>query len=248
MSEAPAFSDYIAYVDESGDHSLTSIDEQYPVFVLSFCIFHKEIYAAQVAAEVRRLKFATFGHDMVVLHEHDIRKKTGAFSQLGKEARDAFMTALTGIMEAAEFTLLAVVIDKRKLTHKYSHPSHPYHLAMEFGLERLDRLMRSRGQNGRLTHVICEARGAEEDKELELQFRRICDGSNKDRRRYPFQIMICDKKTNSEGLQLADLTARPVGLSVLRPDQPNRAMAVLRGKFHRSDSGQIEGYGLKRFP
>lgn len=248
MNAVSAFSDYIVYVDESGDHSLTSIDDQYPVFVLSFCIFHKEVYTTQVASEVRRLKFQTFGHDMVVLHEHDIRKKTGPFSRLGKEEREAFMAALTGIMEAADFTLLAVVIDKRKLTRRYINPAHPYHLAMEFGLERLDRLMSARGQQGRLTHVICEARGAEEDRELELQFRRICDGANRDRRAYPFQIMICDKKTNSEGLQLADLTARPVGLSVLRPDQPNRAMDVLRGKFHRSDRGRIEGYGLKCFP
>ena len=33
------FSDYIVYVDESGDHSLESIDINYPVFVLAFCIF-----------------------------------------------------------------------------------------------------------------------------------------------------------------------------------------------------------------
>jgi hypothetical protein len=31
-------SDYIIYVDESGDHSLTSIDPQFPVFTLAFCI------------------------------------------------------------------------------------------------------------------------------------------------------------------------------------------------------------------
>ena len=31
-------SDYIVYVDESGDHSLTSINPRYPLFVLSFCV------------------------------------------------------------------------------------------------------------------------------------------------------------------------------------------------------------------
>lgn len=29
------FSDFIVYVDESGDHSLQSIDQSYPVFVLA---------------------------------------------------------------------------------------------------------------------------------------------------------------------------------------------------------------------
>jgi hypothetical protein len=119
---------------------------------------------------------------------------------------------------------------------------------MAFGLESLARLLESKGQGERLTHVICEARGAEEDRELELQFRRICDGANPLKRRLPFDVLICDKKTNSEGLQLADLTARPVGLSVLRLDQPNRAMDVLRTKFYRTDDGLFDGIGLKCFP
>ncbi|WP_233079829.1 DUF3800 domain-containing protein [Rheinheimera soli] len=44
-SEKPdsLFSKYIVYVDESGDHSLQSIDENYPVFVLAFSIFHKRL-------------------------------------------------------------------------------------------------------------------------------------------------------------------------------------------------------------
>ena len=38
------FSDYIVYVDESGDHSLTSIDKEFPVFSLSFCVVKKSQY------------------------------------------------------------------------------------------------------------------------------------------------------------------------------------------------------------
>ena len=33
------YSDYIVYVDESGDHGLKTIDENYPVFVLAFLYF-----------------------------------------------------------------------------------------------------------------------------------------------------------------------------------------------------------------
>ena len=39
------FSDYVVYVDESGDHSLERIDPDYPVFVLALCVFHKRHYA-----------------------------------------------------------------------------------------------------------------------------------------------------------------------------------------------------------
>jgi hypothetical protein len=242
------YSDYIIYVDESGDHSLTSIDPEYPVFVLSFCIFRKDSYAETLTPAVRKLKFATFGHDMVILHEIDIRKKRGAFAKLGKEAREDFLTKLTDIIKAEDFKLVAVVIDKQKLNSRYAYPGHPYHLAMEFGLERIYRYLESVGQHDRLTHLVCEARGAKEDAELELEFRRIRDGSNYFHRPLPFELIIADKKTNSEGMQLADLTARPIGLSVLRPAQANRAMAVLEEKFCRGETGRKEGVGLKIFP
>ncbi|MDP2878107.1 MAG: DUF3800 domain-containing protein [Sulfuricella sp.] len=248
QSTTPIFSDYIVYVDESGDHSLDSINPEYPLFVLSFCIFRKDFYAETMTPAVRKLKFATFGHDMAVLHEIDIRKKKGAFAKLSKEPREAFLNALTNIIEAADFKLVAVVIDKHKLKSRYSNPGHPYHLAMEFGLERIFRFLKDMGQADRLTYLVCEARGAKEDAELELEFRRIRDGGNYLNKTLPFDLIVSDKKTNSEGMQLADLTARPIGLSVLRPEQENRAFAVLEGKFYRDGAGNKHGIGLKVFP
>ena len=241
-------SDFIIYVDESGDHSLESIDPDYPVFVLSFCIFRKGDYAQRVTPAIRQLKFATFGHDMVVLHESEIRRKKGAFSRLSKEPREAFMSALTDIIGAADFQLVAVVIDKRKLKDRYAQPAHPYHLALEFGLERIYRLLKDAGQDDALTYLVCEARGPKEDAELELEFRRIRDGANYFHKPLPFDLIMADKKTNSEGLQLADLTARPIGLTVLRPEQNNRAALVLEGKFYRDKAGNKLGMGLKVFP
>lgn len=238
-------SDFIVYVDESGDHSMTSIDPEYPVFVL---IFQKDRYCQQVAPAVRALKFDLFGHDMVVLHEMEIRRKKGAFAMLGRQARDRFMTDLTGVIAAAEFTLIAVVIDKAAHARRYVRPEHPYHLAFQFGLERLNRFLHAHGQGDRTTHVVCEARGAKEDAELELEFRRIRDGANFLRQRLPFELVVAHKQTNSEGLQLADLTARPIGLSVLRPGQANRAYQALHAKFFRDRQGVVHGMGLKVFP
>lgn len=245
---AARHSEFIIYVDESGDHSLESIDPDYPVFVLAFCILRKSDYAQRVTPAIRALKFATFGHDMVVLHESEIRRKKGAFSRLSKAPREAFMQALTDIIAAADFQMVAVVIDKRKLKDRYRHPAHPYHLALEFGLERIYRLLQAAGQDDALTYVVCEARGPKEDAELELEFRRIRDGANYFNKALPFDLIVADKKTNSEGLQLADLTARPIGLSVLRPAQANRAAEVLEGKFYCDRKGNKMGAGLKVFP
>ena len=64
------YSDYVVFVDESGDHGLVSIDSDYPVFVLDFCVFRKEDYIQRVVPKVEAFKFEHFGHDLVVLHEH----------------------------------------------------------------------------------------------------------------------------------------------------------------------------------
>jgi hypothetical protein len=44
------------------------------------------------------------------------------------------------------------------------------------------------------------------------------------------------------------MVAWPIALSVLRPNQPNRAVEILNRKFWRGPDGRVEGYGLKLFP
>ena len=244
----PPFSEYIVFVDESGDHSLESIDPGYPVFVLVFCVIRCSEYVDRLSSAIRKLKFATFGHDMVVLHEADIRRKRGAFAHLSKEPRENFLNALTGIIDSADFQLIAVVIDKQRLKERHAVPGHPYHLAMRFGLERLHDLTHRDGHDGHHLHVVCEARGAKEDREIAVAFRQVCDGDNGSGRTYPFSIVVAHKHTNSEGLQLADLVARPIGQRVLRPEQPNRTWEVLARKLYTGRDGIATGNGLEVFP
>ena len=104
------YSEYVVYVDESGDHSLNTLDARYPVFVLSLCVFRKTVYNQQLAPALRALKFACFGHDMVVLHESEMRRGRGAFSQLPLHARHALMEGLHEVIRTADFQLIAVAI------------------------------------------------------------------------------------------------------------------------------------------
>ncbi|WMR34735.1 DUF3800 domain-containing protein [Metapseudomonas otitidis] len=234
------YSDWIVFVDESGDHSLESIDEAYPIFALTFCVIRKEEYLQNLIVNLKRLKFDLFGHDKIVFHEAEIIRRKGNFSRMNKESREMLMERLSVIVRDTDFQIFAIVIDKKKHKAKYSKPAHPYHLAMQFGLERINGFLRSKGQDLLITNFIFEARGSKEDDALELEFRRVCDGENYNGKVYPFDIVMADKKSNCEGLQIADLTARPIGLSVLRPDQPNRAYAVLSAKMNR--------WGKKVFP
>lgn len=242
------FDDYIVFVDESGDHSLASIDQSYPIFVLAFCLFEKKHYAEEVAPAALKFKFKYFGHDQVILHENDIRKARGVFNILQNvNVRNVFMDDLNTLVEQSKFVLMASVIQKDKLNTKYSDPDNPYHIAMALGLERIYMYLESLGCNTGTTHLLFESRGMKEDKDLELEFRRVCD-NNRTKRILPFEIILVDKKSNSAGLQIADLIARPIGRQVLNPKQQNRAYEIIEKKFRRNSKGNLNGWGLKLFP
>lgn len=243
------FSEYLVFVDESGDHGLDGIDPSYPIFVLAFCVMRKADYIAHVVPAIQAFKFKHFGHDNVILHERDIRKDAGAFAFLkSRERKAAFLDELTRIVAAAPFTLVCSVIRKEVLKQRYANPDNPYHVALGFGLERVHYFLQAQGAGTAKTHVLVECRGKKEDAALELEFRRICDGGNYNGEQLPLEIEFADKKTNLPGLQLADLVARPVGMSILRPGQTNRAFEILEAKFYTSSSGKRMGWGLKCFP
>lgn len=246
------FSDYIVYVDESGDHSLKSIDKNYPVFVLAFCVFHKRHYSEAVISSLEKLKFNYFGHDQVILHEHEIRKEKGIFNIFrSREHKLQFISELTEIIEQSNFILISCAIDKRELVSSAISAANPYHLAMRHCIEVLQSLLVEKNQHQKTTHVVFESRGRKEDRDLELEFHRVCRADSK--QQLPFIPLFSDKKAMSSGLQLADLVARPIGLRVLKPEQENRAFGVLERKFYckggRKKLGEdYLGLGLKILP
>lgn len=252
------FSDYIVYVDESGDHSLTSIDEGYPVFVLAFCVFRKEDYARIITPALQDFKFRWFGEDTVVLHEAEMRRHKGDFGFLENSSRrEQFMGELNELLTDAPMTIISSVIRKQQLVRRYfQHAENPYHLSLVFCMEKLHAFLEANGQAGKTTHIIFEQRGGKteggkEDKELELEFFRIKSGSHYlcDQAFPDLEHRIVSKKINSGGLQIADLVARPIGVHCLRPEQDNRAFNVIEQKIATHPSGSWpKNWGLKIFP
>lgn len=200
------FSDYIIYVDESGDHDLSKINHEFPAFALSFCIIRKDIYVHKIVPQIQQLKFDFFGHDSVILREHDIRKEKKDFAVLMTNAnlRRDFYDRLNAIMQDAEITIVASVILKEKFT------------------------------------IICESRGEKEDNALKLAFLEFINNrENEYFNKIQFDMIFSSKKINSVGLQLADLTARPIAINALRPQQENRAYNIIKTKFPERDWTEI---------
>jgi hypothetical protein len=249
LSDPGAFGNYLVFVDESGDHGLVRVDPRYPIFVLAFCLFQKDDYVERIGPALHRLKFRFWGHDEQVLHEHEIRKPNQNYGFLFDGAsRAGFLDAVSRLVDEAAFQIVAVVIRKLEFVKQYSLPANPYELALEFGLEQVCLELTRRGQAGKITHVVVEKRGAKEDNQLQLAFRRICVGANALNQPLPFELVTIPKVSNSTGLQIADLVARPIGIKVLHPAQPNRAYDIVAKKFRRSPAGETKGWGLRTLP
>jgi hypothetical protein len=249
LNRSPHRGDYVIFVDESGDHGLQEIDRDYPVFILAFCIFKIDNYVEQIVPKFKSLKFKFFGHDLVVFHEREIRKSLGPFKILfDTELRNTFFEDLNQFMTEADFSIIACAIDKYAYRESGYVLDNPYRIAMQFGLERAFFHLQGVGERGKKTYVIFESRGKKEDDELELEFRRLMSSSHIAGMADTLRFITSSKKANSEGLQISDLVARPIGLHIHKPEQPNRAFEILKAKFRRSGSGEISGWGLKVLP
>lgn len=158
--------DYIVYIDESGDHGLKNIDSNYPIFVLTFCCFNIAEYINIAVPALQTFKFKYFGHDQIVLHETDIRKNKEPFQFLrtNKALRENFLSDLSNIIKHIPFTIVPVVIDKSKLKTKYAQPFNPYYLGLRFGLEKLNKFLSEKKQEGKEISLIFEKEEAKKIK------------------------------------------------------------------------------------
>ncbi len=250
-------SELLVFMDESGDHNLKGGgDPDYPLFVLVAVLIDGDEYV-KIVHEFEQIKLKFFGEKSIVFHEREIRKAEGVFRILkNPNTRNKFFQDLNRAIKDSRFKVIASVIDKRRLLEKYLRPKNPYDISLQFILERIVFEVQSRIPAPASVPIHAESRGKREDRELREEFDRICSGNSTLSHNSYLPSQICNKmrlhfhkkEENVVGIQLADLIARPIGISYLRPNQQNRAYGIILRKFRTSPAGEIEGYGLKIFP
>ncbi len=249
---------YVLFMDESGDHNLHSIDHSFPIFCLVGCIFERRYYHQVVRPKVDAFKKRFWGTTDIILHSRDIRKHQGPFVFLGDvKKRDEFYAALNDLMRTLDFTILAAVILKWAHLSKYGDQArHPYHLSLEFILERYSLLMRRQGASA-TGYILAESRGRQPDQLLKAEYQRLrSSGTFYQQDLSNVTGLWMEKKAkNIVGLQVADLVAYPIAAKVLRPQVEQKAFDVIYEKIDaapystsRHQRGSILGYGLKIFP
>ncbi len=257
---------YRLYVDESGDHVCKRMeDERHRYLCLLGCWFRGDAYHDfHSGLETFKQKHVPHSPDEpVILHREDIINRRGPFWRLRDDnTRQAFDDDLVNLVEQAQFTVVAVVIDKATLQSKYPTPAHPYHLAMGFMLQRYCGYLNHVSRHG---DVMAESRGGSEDRKLKESYAFTYERGAWMREARFFQQALTSrelkvklKSANIAGLQLADILAHPVRhgtlwRSRLVVDEPSpfaaRLLTVIERKYNRHlYDGRVDGYGIVLFP
>lgn len=242
-------SPFIAYIDETGDHGLESINPTMPVFTLCAALYNIDDYLHHEQPALTDIKFRLWHHDNVVFHSRAIRRRVAPFQALVDEmAKTRLINELNGFFAKSRAVIIAAAIDKPAHKRQYNAPENPYYLATQFVLERIYGQIRTLGGRDAETVCIFESRGNAEDKQVEAWFGDICGGVNQWHCRFPFRCQFASKQTNMAGLQIADLAAYPISRYVERPDAPRPEWLAIEPRIRRSPKGDIMGWGLKVFP
>ncbi len=246
----------LVFLDECGAHSLVSKDT-FPVFCLTAVVIRESEYP-RVDLLMHAWKETCFRDVNFVIHEPDIRYRLGPW---GKPERDALLALLRELLAQLEFAAVACIVRRGEYVAEFgagapddSLPGHPYLMALDFLLERVLMVLDADFNGGR-AKVIAESRGANEDALLQYEFARLLldgtsyiSGSWFQQQLHPGIHFEAKGGHYATGLQLADLSARPVAEKVVAPEStPDRWPEVAK-KLCRGQGTKNSILGLKVIP
>jgi hypothetical protein len=242
----------ILYLDESGDHSLSVIDPQYPVFVLGGVIVDAGYAATEMQAAVRRFKLEAFGRTDVTLHTADIVRQHGAFAVLvDPERRRMFRDRLNALMGQLDYTVIACAIRKDAHLAAYGAAAlDPYALSLNVLVERFCFALADTAET-QPGVIVAERRDQALDSALLASWQHMRErgtaylrpGAIRDRVGH---LRLEDKQAGIAGLELADLIVSPIGRFVAGR-APREDWEIVESKLRRR-KGDYLGAGLVVLP
>lgn len=241
----------VLFLDESGDHNLSVIDPQYPMFVLGGVIMEVDYAKGPLTDALNDFKRRMLGRTDIVLHTADIVRNRNGFERMKDPGyRAEFLEGLNDLMRRAEYRVVACAI------HKSSHLSRfglaavdPYMLSLDILVERF---CLDVGNVTRGGIIVAEKRDPVLDRGLDLAWLNLKITGTRYMQAHEIDnriggLLLRAKTDNIAGLQLADLVVSPIGRKVLgKPVKED--WRIVESKFRRSPDGRIDGYGLIQLP
>ena len=231
--------------------------DAFPVFCLTAVIVSESEYET-LDLIVRAWKATHLPSADFVIHEPDIRNRLGPWREPGRGGR---LEALRELLEKVKFTAIAVVVRRAEYVKQFgeappdeSLPGHPYLMALDFLVERTVLALEHQFNGGR-AKFIAEARGPKEDALLQHEFARLhLEGTSYiapawfRQQLHPGIHFEGKGGRYATGLQLADLSARPVAEKVVDPASAPPRWAEVRAKLCRGQETKHSIVGLKVMP
>lgn len=207
------------FLDESGDHNLSLIDPQYPVFVLGGIIVEENYYYTTIVPAFENFKLELFGTKDIILHTADIGRNKNGFTELkNPQTRAKFITQLNSLMSSLDILVEQFIFELRD----------------EAGLIITE---------GRGTLLDAEIEIAWLNLRLQgtkhIQAKTIASQIQ--------ALNIRAKKHNDIGLQLADLVISPIARKAIGK-KTNLDYHIVESKLRKSRDGVIDGYGIIELP
>jgi len=242
----------ILYLDESGDHSLSVIDPQYPVFVLGGVIVDAGYAATEMDAAIQRLKLDVFGRADITLHTSDIVRQRGPFGILvDPQRRRLFHDRLNALMRQLDYIVVACAIRKDAHLAAYGAAAlDPYALSLNVLVERFCFALADTRQT-QPGAIVAERRDKALDSALLAAWRHLRERGTAYLRPQAIRdrvahLQLEGKQAGIAGLEIADLVVSPIGRFVAgRP--PREDWSIVESKLRRR-KGDYLGAGLVILP
>lgn len=238
------------FVDECGNHGLTVVDIDFPVFLLCGVLIREEDYET-VRQLMNVLKYSIWGNKDVIFHSRNIRKCEKEFQKLfDLDLKRQFYGELNKIVASSIYTVIAFAIRKDRFIEQFGKLQNDvYEIAISFVIEQAIMALK-KSREARTLSVVIEKRGRKEDKQLDDHFERLL-GKGTARLKAETIAMhnptftFKNKKENINGLQLADLVAYPIARYVIEPNRANPSFEILQPKIYR-EGDKLDG--LRIYP
>lgn len=241
----------ILFLDESGDHNLSVIDPQHPIFVLGGIIADENYAFGEMTEKVNAFKKELFGTTDVVLHVADYtRQKNGFERMIERDFCAQFYRKLNELIAGLDIKIVACAIKKDMHIAKYGLDAvDPYLLSLNVLVERL---CFNIGKTNTKGTIIAETRNPVLDRQLDLAwinlkvsgtyFVQAIEINNK------IENLSLKQKTDKlAGLEIADSIVTPIARKVLgRSSKIN--IDIIKDKMPKDRFGNVAGYGLTILP
>ncbi len=243
----------ILFLDESGDHNLTKIDQFHPIFVLGGIIVNKDYAEGEMLQKVSAFKKEIFGTDKLHLHTADFtRQRVGFENMKNRQFCDNFYQKINQLIANLDIKIVACAVKKEAHFSKYGIDAiDPYHLSLNLLVERFCFEIEEQ-ENFSKGLIIAEHRDHTLNRQLELAWLNLKISGTEHKKataidRNISNLNLRSKEDNLAGLEIADIIVTPLARMILSRNS-RISLEIIKSKMRKDQNGNISEHGLIVLP